>query len=129
MASSQRSHGIRLSDVGFFCGVTGPFHHLLPACAIGLLIRNRFGLIISILGLMTVLLGYMGLRLYTVRQLSVVSQDQFFTQHPEFIPPHAFGLIGAKWWDLAVLGFCLARFIWETVLLINRSQRLRLDPS
>src|SRR6266496_6457648 len=91
--------------------------------AVGLLIRWRFRLIISLLGLGGVFLGYVGWRLYTIRQLKVVSQDPFFTVHPEYFPPHSFGLVGARWWDFAVFYCCLILFIWDVTSLLKRSHR------
>ncbi|HBB87927.1 MAG TPA: hypothetical protein DC047_09955 [Blastocatellia bacterium] len=118
----------RATESGF---LTSPFFAELRVffiasfllCAIGLLIKRRFGLVLSVFGLAAVLLGYLGWRLYSARQLRVASQDYFFTQHPEFVPSHASGLIGARWWDLLTLGCCFVLLIWEVTLLTKRSQR------
>src|SRR5205807_473497 len=32
-------------------------------------------------------------------------------EHPEFVPPHSFGLVGAHWWDVVILGLSVALLI------------------
>lgn len=87
--------------------------------AVGFLIRWRFRRIFSVLGLLAIVLGYVGWHLYSRRQLNVVSQDYFFMIHPEFVPRHTFGLVGARWWDFAIFGCCVVLFIWQVTLLLR----------
>lgn len=92
------------------------------ACAVGLLMRNLPGLITSILGLVGVLLGYTYWYSYSFRWLTRLKKDPFYTEHPEFVPSHSFGLVGAHWWDVAILALAAALLILTFTKLIRLRQ-------
>jgi len=71
--------------------------------AVGLLMHNLPRLIISILGLSGALFGYIYWFSYSSRWLKGIRTDMFYAEHPEFVPPHLLGLIGARWWDIVIL--------------------------
>ena len=82
-------------------------------CATGLLIRNRGGLILSTFGLLGLFVCHIAWHAYTNRSLRVFENEPFYALHPEYIPPHLFGLVGAKWWDIVILFCSVILFIWE----------------
>lgn len=92
------------------------------ACAIGLLMRNLPGIIISILGLVGVLLGYTYWYSYSSRWLTGLKKDVFYTEHLEFVPAQSFGLVGAHWWDVAILALAAALLILTFTKLIRLRQ-------
>jgi hypothetical protein len=74
-------------------------------CATGLLLNNVAGLLTSVLSQFGVLAGYLYWFSYSSRRLSAFEGDPVLSQHPDFMPPHLLGLVGAHWWDfLIVLG-------------------------
>jgi hypothetical protein len=83
----------------------------------GLLFHRRVGFVISVVGLVAVFLGHIAWRVFTIRQLRLTTDDPYFSAHPEFVPAHTLGLIGAHWWDFLILGGCLILFVWELNLL------------
>lgn len=91
----------------------------------GLLFRRRRGIVISVTGLLFVLLGYAAWRAFTLRQMRLTLGDPFFTTHPEFVPDHTLGLIGAHWWDFGTLLGCLILLAWYVTVL--RKPRLKLN--
>lgn len=58
-------------------------------CGVGLLMRNLRGLMTTILGLLGVLIGYTYWYSYSFRWLVRLEKDPFYTEHPEFVPPHS----------------------------------------
>jgi hypothetical protein len=91
----------------------------------GLLTHRRVGVVISVLGLVAVFLGYLAWRVFTIRQLGLTTDDPYFSAHPEFVPAHTLGLVGAHWWDFVILAGCLTLFVWQLTLL----RRSSLDVS
>ena len=97
--------------------------------AIGLLTqmaRMRIGLVVSIIGLLCVLLGHIEWYVYTKHTLPDLERELLRAQRPDMIPPHPFGLIGARWWDIAIL-FCSAiLLVWEVKALFapNRTRSI-----
>jgi hypothetical protein len=83
----------------------------------GLLIRQRRGAVVSVIGLLFVFLGYAGWRAFTLRELRVIYNDHYFMPHRAFVPDHSFGLIGAHWWDFGIFVACLILFVWYVNVL------------
>ena len=113
---------------------TRPFlTHLFPArlqvflllslllTAAGLAIGTRWALGCSILGLLGVLLGHIRWWHYSRRYLQLFAENPFYADHPEFIPPNSFGLIGATWWDIVLLVLFVTLLIWEVMTLVKMS--------
>ena len=98
------------------------------ACLVGLLLRNFPGLITTLLGLVGVMVGYAYWYSYSTRWLERLDKDSFYSEHPEFLPRHSFGLVGAHWWDVALLGFSVVLLISIlTVLFRPRTTRVQLS--
>ena len=90
--------------------------------AIGLLtqmVRRRIGLVVSIIGLLCVLLGHVEWYLYTKHTLPDLERELLRAQRPDMIPPHPLGLIGARWWDIAILLCSVILLIWEVKVLFT----------
>jgi hypothetical protein len=90
------------------------------AAAVGLLLRNVPGFVLSIVSLLGVLLCYGYWFSYSDRWLAALSKDPVLQQHPEYIPSHSFGLIGGHWWDLVVLGLTITLLLVVLWTLIRR---------
>jgi len=73
------------------------------ACLVGLLIRRLPGRFLSILGLVGVLAGYAYWYSYSTRALRALEDDVYLKHHPDLMPRHFMGLVGAGWWDIAIL--------------------------
>jgi hypothetical protein len=98
--------------------------------AIGLLtqiVRRRIGLGVSIIGFICVLLGHIEWYLYTKDALPGLERDLLRAQRPDMIPPHPLGLIGAKWWDIAILLCSVILLIWEVKTLFAVLGRQRIE--
>lgn len=91
--------------------------------AIGLLMRKKIGLLVSIFGLIGVLVGHIGWYAYTDHLLRVYKAEPFYTQHPQHLPSHLIGLGGARWWDIAILLSSVLLLIWEITELTARRKR------
>lgn len=83
---------------------------------LGLAARSRIGLSVSILGLLGVLVAHVGWYDYSSRTLT---DDPVLQRYPHMLPPSLFGLIGAQWWDFALLLLFVALLIWEIRVLVK----------
>lgn len=95
-------------------------------CGMGLLlhiVRKRIGLVVSIIGLLCVLLGHIEWYVYTKHTLPGLERELLHAQRPDMIPPHPFGLIGARWWDIAILLCSTILLIWEVKMLFAGSRQ------
>jgi hypothetical protein len=63
----------------------------------GLWARRPSGLLVSLAALLGAGAGYAGWYLYSRQVLGSLSSQLFYRQHPEAVPPHPFGLVGATW--------------------------------
>jgi hypothetical protein len=108
--------------------LTSPFFALLQmflvfsflGCGMGLLlhiVRKRTGLIVSIFGVIGVLLGHIEWYAFTRQSLPGLENELLQAHRPDMIPPHPFGLIGARWWDIAILLCSTILLIWEVKVL------------
>lgn len=96
----------------------------LVANAVGLWVRRAAGLVVSIVALLAVGAGYITWYLYSRHLLEFLSSNPFYLQHPEAVPLHPFGLIGATWPNLVVLVMCGVLLVWEAKTLRGRLQPL-----
>jgi hypothetical protein len=88
-------------------------------CLVGLLINRLPGLFLSILGLVGVLAGYAYWFSYSSRALRALKEDVHLQKHPDLMPRHFMGLVGAGWWDIAILIAVLVVLVWQIKLLIG----------
>lgn len=88
-------------------------------CLVGLLINRLPGLFLSILGLVGVLAGYAYWFSYSSRALRALEEDVHLQKHPDLIPRHFMGLVGAGWWDIAILLVVVIVLAWQVKLLIS----------
>jgi hypothetical protein len=91
--------------------------------AAGLIVRTRSGVVCSVLGLLGVLLGHLGWFEYTYNNLQLLAHNSFYLKHPELVPPHSFGLIGGRWWDVALLILLVALLVWEIRMLVQKVEK------
>jgi hypothetical protein len=88
-------------------------------CAVGLLIRGVPGLLLSIISLLGVLLGHASWYSYSTRALRAMEEDVHIQKHPDLMPRHLMGLVGAGWWDIAILLVVVIALAWQVKLLIS----------
>jgi hypothetical protein len=93
----------------------------LLVAAAGLAIGRRWGFVTSSLGLVGALLGYIYWFYDSHRSFQILAQEPFYTNHPEFVPPNSFGLIGARWWEMVLLMLFVALLIWEVITVVKMS--------
>jgi len=86
---------------------------------VGLLVRKRIGLIMALVGLAGVLAGYAYWYSYSSRWLERLNKDPFYSVNPAYVPRHSFGLVGAHWWDVAILAFSLVLLISILTVLLR----------
>jgi hypothetical protein len=80
---------------------------------IGLWFRTTAGLRVSIIALFVVVVAYAFWYAYSRRILEPLLSKPFYQDHPETVPNHPFGLIGATWPSLVVLLMSGLLFLWE----------------
>jgi hypothetical protein len=97
--------------------------------AAGLIVRRRMGLLCSIVGLVGVLLGYLGWFDYTHRYLQLLAQNPFYLEHPELVPPNSFRLIGGSWLDIVLLILFVALLVLEIKWLVRPAPKRSLGES
>lgn len=91
---------------------------------VGLLLRSRLGLALSIFALGCVLLVYASWYEASFREWKLIRE---FSPVPELIPSHALGLLNASWLDIAILFAVLAVLAWQIKFLIG-TFRHRNEP-
>ncbi len=92
--------------------------------AVGLLLRSRVGLALSIFTLGFVLLVYARWYEASFREWKLIRE---FSPVPELIPSHALGLLHASWLDIAILFAVLIVVAWQIKFLIG-TFRHRNEP-
>jgi hypothetical protein len=85
-------------------------------CLVGLVLRSRPGLILSILSLTSVVLLYVVWYKTSYREWRLIWE---FSPSPEFIPSHPLGLLYASWLDIAILFAVIAVLAWQIKFLIG----------
>ncbi len=93
-------------------------------CVVGLALRSRPGLIVSILSLTSVIFLYVGWYKTSYREWKLIWE---FSPSPEFIPSHPLGLLGATWFDIAILFAVMVVLTWQIKLLIGTSRHRDRD--
>jgi predicted ferric reductase len=83
---------------------------------VGLLLRSRLGLALSIFALGCVLLVYASWYEASFREWKLIHE---FSPVPELIPSHALGLLNASWLDIAILFAVLIVLVWQVKFLIR----------
>lgn len=89
----------------------------------GLAMRNRKGLVCSLLGLIFVLTGYLAWFLDSHKRIQALRLDKAYEQsHPALIPPNIWGFVGARWWNIVFLALFIVLFVWEIKVLFKRAE-------
>jgi hypothetical protein len=83
---------------------------------VGLVLRSRVGLILSILSLTFVLFLYAKWYQFSYGLWKLIHE---FSPSPEFIPPHPLGLLYASWLDIAILFAVVVVLAWQIKFLIG----------
>ena len=78
----------------------------------GLWFRKTAGILISLAGLSICGVAHAIWYLQSQQILEILLSKPFYNSHPEAIPPHPFGLLGATWVNLVVLVMTGVLFIW-----------------
>lgn len=89
----------------------------------GLWLRRVNGMRISLAALSVTAAGYVAWYLYSRETLDLLLSKPFYHAHPEAVPPHPFGLMGATWVNLVVLVMTGVLFIWEVKTLRGMRRR------
>jgi hypothetical protein len=84
--------------------------------AVGLLLRSRVGLALSIFTLGFVLFVYAKWYEASFREWKLIRE---FSPVPELIPSHALGLLNATWLDIAILFAVVVVLAWQIKFLIG----------
>jgi hypothetical protein len=88
-------------------------------CVIGLLMRSRLGLVLSILSLGFVCFVYAKWYEYSYRLLKVISEGVVAPPRQDIVPPHPLGLVDATWLDIGILLAVLVVLAWQIKFLIS----------
>ncbi len=92
---------------------------VFAVCLVGLLIRKVPGLILSFLGLLGALAGYTYWYSFSSRAMRALEDDVYLKKHPDLFPQHMAGLVGAGWWDIAILLVVVIVLAWQIKFLIS----------
>jgi hypothetical protein len=79
---------------------------------LGMWLRTPSGLRVSILAISIVGAGYAFWYAYSRQVLGSLLSEPFYQAHPEAVPSHPFGLLGATWLNLTVFLMSGALFFW-----------------
>jgi hypothetical protein len=85
----------------------------LLANVFGLGLRTAAGIKLSLGALLLSAVGYVLWYKHSRRMLDLLLSNPFYQSHPEAVPPHPFGLMGATWVNLVVLVMSGVLFVWE----------------
>jgi hypothetical protein len=89
----------------------------LAANVVGLWLRRAAGTLVSVIALAGVGAGYALWYVHSRQVLNLLLSKPFYQAHPETIPPHPFGLLGATWVNQAVLLLAGVLLIWTVKTL------------
>lgn len=89
----------------------------LAANVVGLWLRSAAGTLVSVVALLVVGAGHALWYVYSSQVLALLLSKPFYNSHPEAIPPHPFGLLGATWVNQAVLLMACVLLIWAAKTL------------
>lgn len=89
----------------------------LAANVVGLWLRRTAGAVVSVVALLCVGAGYALWYAYSKQDLDFLLSKPFYQSHPEAVPPHPFGLLGATWVNQAVLLLACVLLIWAAKTL------------
>jgi hypothetical protein len=84
----------------------------LAANLFGLWLRTAAGALVSAAGLLGAGAGYALWYVYSRQVLTLLLSKPFYISHPESVPPHPFGLLGATWLSQAVLLLACVLLVW-----------------
>lgn len=95
----------------------------LVANVFGLWLRSAAGAVASAAALLGVGAGYALWYLYSKQLLDLLLSKPFYQTHPEAVPPHPFGLLGATWVNQAVLLLACILLVWtaKTLRVMTKS--------
>ena len=91
----------------------------LVANVIGLCMRRAVGLFVSLAALLGASGGYALWYVYSQRILGMLSVEHFYSLHPEAVPTHPLGLLGATWLSLVVLALLCTLLIWVARTMLS----------
>lgn len=97
----------------------------LVANVVGLWLRRAAGVWVSLVALAGVVAGYALWYENSRRVLDLLLSKPFYQAHPETIPPHPFGLLGATWVNQAVLLLSCVLFVWTAKTLLFKMKASR----
>jgi hypothetical protein len=86
----------------------------------GLWVRKTAGLLVSMAALVGVCVSYANWYAYSRHAQAIFSLQPFYQLHPEAIPPHPLGLLGATWVNLIVLVISSVLLVWEAKTLRSK---------
>jgi hypothetical protein len=90
--------------------------------------KNRLKMILGSVSFAGVLTNYVLWLLYSNRQLKALSLESWSpARHTEFLSKYQFGLIGAKWWDIAILLLCVGVFVCQVLSVTHGSRPRHTD--
>lgn len=96
----------------------------LIVSTLGLCMRSAIGLLVSLSGLLGSGVGYSLWYISSLQTMNLLAVNPYYKTHPEAVPPHYLGFVGAEWWNLVVLVVIAFLVIWELkALLKGFSQR------
>jgi hypothetical protein len=101
----------------------------LAANVVGLWLRRAAGGVISVIALLGVGAGYALWYVYSRQVLDLLLSKPFYQSHPETIPPHPFGLLGATWVNQGVLLMAGVLLIWTAKTLRAMMKAAPSQPS
>jgi hypothetical protein len=87
---------------------------------IGLWFRTATAIRSSIIALLCVGICYAVWYAYSRKLLELLLSNPVYRAHSEIVPHHLFGLVGATWFNLAVLLMSGVLFVWEVKILRSR---------
>jgi hypothetical protein len=103
----------------FFARLHGLLVLAFFICVVGILLRSRPGLILSISSLIFVLLIYAHWYEFSYRDLKLIRESGYVGIPVEVIPPHPLGLVSASWLDIGILFAVVIVLAWQVKFLIS----------
>jgi hypothetical protein len=85
-------------------------------CVVGLLLRSRLGLLLSVLSLAGIVFVYVSWYKTSYREWKLIWE---FSPSPESIPSHPLGLLYGSWLEIAILFAVLIVLAWQVKFLIG----------